>query len=136
MNIPEKQILRNIKQLAQKECANYFNGVCIPTDKPCHVINPAYQTIHRGAVDCDYFLSAVLPLQPELNTAVLHEILREEGQAGEGWKECIRCHKPFVPASNRQQFCANCGATTKQIRSREKQRRYRARKKQLGSVTL
>ena len=86
MNIPEKHILRSIKQLAQKECANYFNGVCIPTDKQCHVVNPAYQTAHYGVADCDYFHSTVLPLQPELNTAVLHEILREEGQVGEGWK--------------------------------------------------
>ena len=136
MNIPEKQILRSIKQLAQKECANYFNGVCIPTDKQCHVVNPAYQTVHYGAVDCDYFLSAVLPLQPELNTAVWHEILRDEGQAGEGWKECTCCQKPFIPGSNRQQYCANCGTAMKQARGREKQRRYRARKKHLGSVTL
>ena len=129
MNTPEKHILRSIKQLAQKECANYFDGICLPADKPCHVLNPAYQTIHDGAVGCDYFLSAVLPLQPELDTAVWHEILREEDQVGESWKECTRCHKPFIPGSNRQRYCTNCGAAAKQARNREKQRRYRARQK-------
>lgn len=136
MNSLEKQIMRSIKQLAQKECANYFNGICLLKDSPCHVINPAYQAIHDGAIDCDYFLSAVLPLQPELNTAVWHEILREEGQTGEGWKECSRCHMHFIPGSNHQQYCTNCGKETRQVRSREKQRRYRARQKRVGSVTL
>ena len=90
------------------------------------MIDPAYKTIHDGAMYCDYFLRAVLPLQPELNTAVWHELLWEEEQAGE---ECVRCHKPFVSGSNRQRYCADCGAAAKQARSREKQRRYRERQK-------
>ena len=81
-------------------------------------------------MDCDYFLADVLPLKPELNTAVWHELLREEDQAGEGWKECVRCHKPFLPGSNRQRYCTECGAAAKQARSREKQRRYRERQKE------
>ena len=93
------------------------------------MINPAYKTIQDGALDCDYFLSAVLPLQPELNTAVWHELLREEDQAGEGWKECARCHKPFIPGSNRQRYCAECGAAAKQAGNRERQRRHRERLK-------
>ena len=93
------------------------------------MINPAYQTIHDGAVNCDYFLEAVLPMQPELNTAVWHELLREEGQAGEGWKECVCCHRPFLPSSSRQRYCADCGVAAKQTRIREKQRRYRERQK-------
>ena len=72
MNQIENQIQRSIRQLAQKECANYDNGSCLPEDRPCHVINPAYRTIHDGAVNCDYFLRAVLPLQPELNTAIVN----------------------------------------------------------------
>ena len=61
MNQIENQIQRGIRQLAQKECANYDNGSCLPADRPCHVISPAYKTIHDGAVNCDYFLRAVLP---------------------------------------------------------------------------
>ncbi len=129
MSQQDAEIMRSVKQLAKKECANYANGFCLPTDCPCHVLNPAYKTIHDGAVDCDYFLLTVLPLDTELNTAVWHEIYREEDQAGEGWKECVRCHKPFIPGSNRQRYCASCGEAANQARSREKQRRYRERQK-------
>ena len=125
----ENQIQRSIRHLAQKECANYDSGCCLPEDRPCHVISSVYKTVHDGAVNCDYFLQAVLPLQPELHTAVWHELLREEDQAGESRKECVRCHKPFIPGSNRQRYCTDCGAAAKQARSREKQRRYRERQK-------
>ena len=136
MSQQDHHIMRSVKQLAQKECANYANGFCVYEDRPCHVLNAAYKSIHDGAVDCDYFLLAVLPLDVELNKAVWHEIYREEGQAGEGWKDCVRCHKPFIPASNRQRYCTSCGEVAKQTRSREKQRRYRERQKTSGSVTL
>ena len=136
MSQQDHRIMRSVKQLAQKECANYTNGFCVYEDRPCHVLNAAYKTIHDGAVDCDYFLLAVLPLDLELNKAVWHEIYREEGQAGEGWKDCVRCHKPFIPASNRQRYCASCGEVAKQTRIREKQRHYRERQKTIGSVTL
>lgn len=129
MRKQDQYILRSTKQLARKECANYSDGCCLPEECLCHVINPAYKTIHDGAVDCDCFLSAVLPLQPELNTTVWHEVLRDADQAGDGWKECVLCHKPFIPGSNRQRYCADCGKTAKAIRVREKQRRYRARQK-------
>ena len=136
MTKQDNHIIRSVKLLTQKECANYANDTCLPEDHPCRVINPAYKTIHDGAVDCDYFLSAVLPLQPELNTGVWHEILREESQTGEGWKACVRCHKPFIPGSNRQRYCAECGAAAKQDGNREKQRRHRERQKKSFNVTL
>ncbi len=125
MNKLDNEIIRSARRLAQKECANYADGFCLPADCPCHVLNPTYKMIHDGVIACDYFLCAVLPLDPELNTAVWHEIFRGEYQAGKGWKECARCHKPFVPASNRQRYCSSCGAAAKQARVREKQRRYR-----------
>ena len=125
----DQHIIRSVKQLTQKECANYANGSCLPEDRLCHVVNPAHQTVHDGAVNCDYCIFAVLPQQRELNTAVWHEIFRGEDQAGEGWKECVRCQRPFIPGSNRQRYCAECGAAAKQARSREKQRRYRQRQK-------
>ena len=132
----DNQIIRSAKRLAQSECANYSNGSCLLDECPCYAVNPAYGTIHDGAISCDYFLKAVQPVDQELNTAVWHEIFREEGSAGEGWKACVRCHKPFVPDSNRQRYCASCGAVAKQIRIMEKQRRYRERKKKSCSVTL
>ena len=128
MSQQDTQIMGSVKRLAQKECAKYADRICLPADRPCHVLNSAYKTMHDGAIACDYFMLAVLPLDTELNTAVWHEIYRREDQAGEGWKECVRCHKPFIPGSNRQRYCASCGAA-KQARIREKQRRYRERQK-------
>lgn len=136
MSQQDTHIMRSVKRLAQKQCANYTNGFCLPEDRLCHALNTAYKTIHDGAVGCDYFLFAVLPLEKELNTAVWHELFHEEADAGEGWKECVLCHKPFIPGSNRQHYCASCGASAKQAQSREKQRRYRQRKKAARSVTL
>ena len=129
MSQQDTWIMRSVKRLAQKECANYADGLCLLADCPCHVLNPAYKTIHDGAIACDYFLQAIQPLDAELNAAVWHEIYRREDQASEGWKECVRCHKPFIPGSNRQRYCASCGAAAKQARVREKQRRYRERQK-------
>lgn len=82
----DKEIIRDAKRLATKECANWQDGSCLPDERPCHMINSAYSTIHDGAIDCDWFVQAVLSLQPELRTAYWHEIFREDGDAGEGWK--------------------------------------------------
>ena len=56
-----------------------------------------------------------------------NEIVRSAKRLAQ--KECVRCHKPFVPASNRKRCCASCEAAAKQARTREKQRRYRERQK-------
>ena len=41
MSQQDTEIMRSVKQLAKKECANYANGFCLPADHPCHVLNPA-----------------------------------------------------------------------------------------------
>lgn len=132
MNTIDKQLMRQVKALARRECANYQDGICLPEDRPCHVLHPVYTKIHDGAIDCDWFLEAVMPLDQELTKAVWQEILREEGSSGESLKECVCCHKPFLPASNRQRYCEACGETVKKARVREKQRRYRQRQKSIA----
>ena len=132
----DKQITRSVKQLARQECANWCEGTCLPEDCPCRVIQPAYTTVHDGCINCDWFVQAVLPLHLELQPAYWHEIFREEGEAGEGWKECLRCHKPFVPGSNRQQYCAVCGEAVSRASNRERQRRYRQTRKISPNLTL
>ena len=136
MSKQDDQIMRGAKQLARKECANYADGSCLPDDCPCHVLNPAHKTIHDGAVNCDHFIFAVQPQQPELNTAFWHEIYREEDEIGKGWKECARCHKPFIPGSNRQRLCGECRNIVSRAANRERQRRFRMRQKVTSNVTL
>ena len=63
----DKQILKSIKALARGECANYDRGNCLLTDERCHLVNPNYESIHDGAIDCDYFLECVLPADWSLN---------------------------------------------------------------------
>ena len=127
----DKQLIRQTKQLARKECCNYFDEESIYIDRPCHVINPIYPSIHSGAIGCEYFLSSVLGLQPELYTAIRHR-MEDELCAGTGWKECAFCKKPFLPRSNRQKYCAGCRDLAQRIRVREKQRRYYQRKREKG----
>lgn len=43
MSQQDHHIMRSVKQLAQKECANYANGFCVYEDRPCHVLNAAYK---------------------------------------------------------------------------------------------
>ena len=64
----DKQILKSIKALARGECANYDRGNCLLTDERCHLVNPSYESIHDGAIDCDYFLECVLPADWSLMT--------------------------------------------------------------------
>ena len=82
----DDQIMRGVRLLAKKECAYYDSGVCLCNERPCHVLHPTYKMVHDGAIDCDFFLHAVLPAQPELNAAVWHEVFQEEGCAGDGGK--------------------------------------------------
>ena len=70
----DKQILKSIKALARGECANYSYGNCLLTDERCHLVNPDYESIHDGAIDCDYFLECVLPADWNLNDLVSYAL--------------------------------------------------------------
>lgn len=122
-----KKLIHQCKLLAAKECANYDNRLCLPEDRPCHVINTRYATIHDGAIDCDWFLEAVLPGSAELNRLVWHELLNETVQPVSGTRKCERCGEPYVPASPRQKYCVPCGKAVRKRQNREKQRRHTAR---------
>ena len=45
----ERQLIRQIRTLAHKECCNYIDGTCIYHGN-CAVINPRYASIHDGAI--------------------------------------------------------------------------------------
>jgi len=126
-----KQLIRQIKTLAHKECCNYVDGKCV-YDHNCYVINPRYPTVHDGAIDCDYFLESVLPLEPELKKNVWAELLHDEDMTLPPEKNCARCGQPFVPGSNRQQYCAHCKPLHDRIRLRDNQRQYYHRKQGNG----
>ena len=107
--------------------ANFIDGKCIE-DRECAVINSRYPTIHDGAVDCDYFLECVLPIDPELNQIIWAELLREEDVIRPNERTCAWCGGAFIPNSGRQQYCLNCKPLHERLRNRDKQRSYYQRK--------
>ena len=129
MNQTDKQLTQKAKQLARKECANLMDGTCVEYDEPCFLISPKYDSIHDGVIDCDYFLLAVLPLQPDLQKAIWAEVYSEDGTVSSVMKNCAICGKTFIPTSNRQKFCSDCKLYADRARGREKQRRYASSQK-------
>ena len=99
----EKQILKSIKALAAGECANYHGGFCAETDRRCHLINPKYDSIRDGMIDCDYFLECVLPANWELSDLVSYALWYDEAEDDdlpsnmkrcEVWKKRLRVLPP------------------------------------------
>ena len=121
-------LIRKIRTLAHKECCSYIEGKCIE-DGACIVINLRYPSIHDGAVDCDYFLECVLPIDPKLARIVRTELLREEDVIRPNERTCAWCGGGFVPNSSRQQYCPHCKPLHERLRNRNKQRSYYQRKR-------
>lgn len=80
------------------ECCNYDHGNCIALDDGEECI--CVQSISYSLL-CKWFRVAVLPLDKELETALL---FRYE------MKRCILCGQPFRPGSNRAKYCPACAA--------------------------
>ena len=97
----------------------YREGYCIADDCLCHALHPNY-TIAEGAINCDYFLTAVLPTDAELHDRVLAEIYQQ--QPGQG-KTCTLCKKPFLPRGNRQRYCSACSVEAEKKRNAQSHHR-------------
>ena len=125
----DKNLIRRCKALAAHACANWRNHECLVRDCPCDMIHPRYATIHDGAINFDYFLKSVLPLDKELSRLIWHSILIDEEHAHPNIRFCTICGSSFVPTSPRQKYCSSCSIERKRQRNREKQRRCTERKR-------
>ena len=59
------------------------------------------ESIHDGAIDCDYFLECVLPADWNLNDLVSYALWYDEADEEtlpHGMKRCEICQNPFVPS--------------------------------------
>ena len=74
---PDYSTIQRCLTLARKECCNYMGGSYVETGGSCHLIAD-YPSIHDGALGCDWFLAAILPLDQELWKIIRHEIGKEE----------------------------------------------------------
>ena len=126
----DKSIIRSCKTLTEKSCANFSNRYCLPEDRACHLINARYPAIRDGAIDCDYFMTAVLPGDKALHRLVLSSLFDSAKRPPVHTRECARCGQRYMPASPRQKYCASCGAVMRRQHTREKQRRHRERKRE------
>ena len=120
-SMTDKQILKSIKALARGECANYAQGDCLLTDERCRLVNPNYESVHDGAIDCDYFMECVLPAQWDLNDLVSYALWydeEEEEELPQGMKRCEICQKPFVPAHPKQIYCRGCAGMANRNKTR------------------
>ena len=99
---------RRVQKLVH-ECCNNDGGNCLLLDDCCA------QSISRSLI-CKYFRAAVLPLDRELEAALLHR---------EDCKRCCQCGAMFLPGSNRAKYCPDCAAKVHRRQKAESERRRR-----------
>ena len=105
-----------------RQCCNNVGGNCLLLDdgwEPCVCV----QSISRSLV-CKYFRAAVLPLDRELETALLYKNKS---------KRYCRCGALFLPRSNRGKYCTDCAVAVRRQQKAECERRRRAERGQLGA---
>jgi len=115
-------MIKAIRAQAKNLCAAYRDGECLQDECTCHVLHPKY-AIKDGGIDCDYFLTAVLPSDSDLFDRVQAEIYQTGLPPFAQVKKCTRCGKHFTPRSNRQMYCVACSVEEKKKNRRRRQHR-------------
>ena len=102
------------------ECCNYECGNCLLLDdgEPCVCV----QSISYSLL-CRWFIAAVLPLDRELEAALIRRGSR---------KRCAVCGAYFLPKSNRGKYCPDCAGRMKKQHARECKRKQRDKCRALG----
>jgi predicted nucleic acid-binding Zn ribbon protein len=105
---------RMIKLLAVGLCANYDKDYgCLPLESCCYMLGKWY----TGAY-CKYFRNAVLPLNPDLEMALL-------GRSRGNMKPCAVCGAFFIP-KGRKAYCSDgCRIIGTRSMERHKKRNQR-----------
>jgi len=111
----ERELTYKEKQKIKKlvsECANYCQEYgCLQLNDACYMLMKCW----TGAY-CRYFREAVLPLDPELETALL---------GGGETKTCIICGSEF-PAGSKRMYCSSvCASEVQRKRNKEFMRKKR-----------
>ena len=121
MKYPAKTLLRltpgqarSVRKLTH-QCCNNDNGNCLLLDDGDPCVCP--QTISNSLI-CKHFQRGVLPLEPELEDAILRP---------KGTRRCKVCGAYFTAGSGRAKYCAECSAKV-----HRKQKAAHARKKRSG----
>ena len=105
---------RRMRRLVH-ECCNYDEGNCILLEREDTCV--CVQSISYS-LGCKWFREAVLPLDAELEAALLYPGNR---------KACTVCGALFIPKSNHGKYCPDCAGRRKKEKARERKRRQRER---------
>ena len=109
MNYPQ---YRRARRLVHERC-NYDCGNCFLLDEGEGFI--CVLSISRTLL-CKWFRIAVLPLDKELENALLHHA---------DAKKCTICSELFLPGSNRAKHCPDCAARMKKSKATQRKRKQR-----------
>lgn len=104
---------RSAVALIREECANCFQGQCVPLDTAC-------PQMHSESLLCKWFRDAVLPLGKELHAQIM---------GADGLKTCAACGRVFRAMSNRAKYCSDCAAKERRKATAKRVRECKARKR-------
>lgn len=117
---PERELTRSerakIRRLVTDLCANYDRSdrSCFPLDASCYMLNQWW----TGPL-CRYFQTAVLPVDPALESALTGE------DTSFRQKTCPVCGRAYLPVTS-QAYCSEaCRASARRRYERERKRRRR-----------
>ena len=106
---------RKVNRLVKSHCCNYCDGSCLLLDDgdthACVQINSF------SSFTCSYFARSVLPNDPQLEAEIMQP---------QNCRSCACCGAAYVPASNRQKYCASCAEAQKRRKKAEQKRQKRA----------
>ena len=111
---------RRARRLVHK-CCNYDCGNCIALDDGEECV--CVQSISCPLL-CRWFKAVVLPLDKELETALLYRL---------DAKKCAIYRALFTPGSNRAKYCPECAGRMKRITAAQRKRKQRAKCHALGA---
>lgn len=114
-----------IKRLIPKNCANYDHRNCICLDDgDTHI---CAQLNKKSGIGCYYLLESVLPSFKELYSEIVESNNVSPQEEDIKTKVCLDCKAEFVPKSNNQKYCSDCGEIHKRKNATNRQRKKRAK---------
>ncbi len=106
--------LKQMRRLIRNHCCNFHNGNCYALDDG---IDPSCAQWNAYSLQCIWFRNCILPMNRDLQESVL-------GISSQ-YKQCLLCHKYFIPTGNRSIYCPLCAYEQRKAKTRERVRRYR-----------
>ena len=106
---------RKVNWLVKSHCCNYCDGNCLLLDDGD--THACVQTNSFSNIMCNYFARCVLSNDPQLEAEIMQP---------QNCRSCVCCGAAYVPASNRQKYCASCAEVQRRRKKAEQKRQKRA----------